>query len=131
MFSHKKMTRIDPTGVALSLVILALTVIVPGAPAEALETDVCRIEILVDGRKLVGSAQRRTGDVFLQHGSILTGPGHTGLADCLPAASGGGTSREQLAAGTTDLGQLLPGPIDEAEYERRSLWALRARRLPV
>ena len=28
-------------------------------------------EILVDGRKLVGSAQVRRGDAFLQHGSIL------------------------------------------------------------
>lgn len=28
-------------------------------------------EIMVDGRKVVGSAQMRRGDVFLQHGSIL------------------------------------------------------------
>jgi len=28
-------------------------------------------EIMIDGRKVVGSAQMRRGDVFLQHGSIL------------------------------------------------------------
>src|SRR5262245_44151503 len=30
-------------------------------------------ELEVDGRKLVGSAQRRQGDAFLQHGSIMLG----------------------------------------------------------
>lgn len=32
-----------------------------------------RYEIEVEGRKLVGSAQRRQGTVFLQHGSVLLG----------------------------------------------------------
>ena len=35
-------------------------------------------EILVAGRKLVGSAQVRRGDAFLQHGSILLGGGQPG-----------------------------------------------------
>lgn len=33
-----------------------------------------RYEVLVDGRKLVGSSQRRFKNSFLQHGSILLGP---------------------------------------------------------
>ncbi len=36
---------------------------------------VSRYEITVRGKKIVGSAQRRMGSVFLQHGSILLGPG--------------------------------------------------------
>jgi lipoate-protein ligase A len=36
-----------------------------------------RYEVLVDGRKLVGSAQRRFKDGFLQHGSILLGVDET------------------------------------------------------
>ena len=35
------------------------------------------------GRKLVGSAQRRTKQAFLQHGSIVWGDAHLGLVDLL------------------------------------------------
>ncbi len=31
------------------------------------------LDIVVDGKKVVGSAQRRSGDMFLQHGSIFIG----------------------------------------------------------
>jgi lipoate-protein ligase A len=34
-----------------------------------------RYELTVKGRKIAGSAQRRTKNAFLQHGSILLGPG--------------------------------------------------------
>lgn len=40
-------------------------------------------EIQIDGRKLVGSAQRRYAGAVLQHGSILIGKYHRKLADCL------------------------------------------------
>lgn len=47
----------------------------PGAPGrernEACFHSPSRYEVLVDGRKLVGSAQRRLKRAFLQHGSIL------------------------------------------------------------
>jgi len=39
-----------------------------------------RYEILVQGEKLVGSAQRKIGGSVLQHGSILLGEGHLELA---------------------------------------------------
>lgn len=65
-------------------------------------------EIRVGGRKLVGSAQRRSGGVFLQHGSILTGPRHLRLPEfLLPGDPGRAMSVEQLAAATTDLGREL------------------------
>jgi len=40
-----------------------------------------RAELLVHGRKLLGSAQRRTRCAFLQHGSLLIGPAHEQLVD--------------------------------------------------
>lgn len=40
-----------------------------------------RYEIMYNGKKVVGSAQRVFGDVLLQHGSILVGEGHEQLAD--------------------------------------------------
>ena len=42
---------------------------------------VSRHEITCGGKKIVGSAQRRYRDVFLQHGSILTGSGQEKIAD--------------------------------------------------
>jgi lipoate-protein ligase A len=73
-------------------------------------------EIRVGGRKLIGSAQRRRGGVFLQHGSILTGPGHADLVDCV-VPERRTISREQLLALTTDLGQLLGRPLTAADHD--------------
>ncbi|MFC1606631.1 biotin/lipoate A/B protein ligase family protein [Candidatus Latescibacterota bacterium] len=39
-----------------------------------------RFELNYHGKKLVGSAQRRKKGAFLQHGSILTGPGQENIA---------------------------------------------------
>jgi len=52
--------------------------------------DVCftatgRYEITAAGRKLAGSAQRRSRGVVLQHGSVLLGPGHRRLPLLMPA----------------------------------------------
>lgn len=40
-------------------------------------------EIIADGKKLIGSAQRRFKNSFLQHGSIPLGNNHENLAQCL------------------------------------------------
>lgn len=52
-------------------------------------------EIEVDGRKLVGSAQRRQGDSFLQHGAVLLGVDAPRLRTLFP------TTRDPLATLTT------------------------------
>ncbi len=66
-------------------------------------------EIRVGGRKLIGSAQRRTQGVFLQHGSILVGSAHCDLPRYLrPGTRGSEMLPEQLLALTTGLGE-LPG----------------------
>ncbi len=84
-----------------------------GETREAMRSLVCfksagRHEIRVGGRKLVGSAQRRTRGVFLQHGSILTGNRHLQLPDfLLPGQGEGGMSQEELNNLTTDLGKEL------------------------
>ena len=74
-------------------------------------------EIRVQGRKLIGSAQRRGDGVFLQHGSILTGPRHADLLACLRPERRGGLSREQLLAATTDLGRLRGSALTAAELD--------------
>jgi len=56
-------------------------------------TGSCEIEL--DGRKLVGSAQRRYGSTFLQHGSVLLGVDAERLARLFP------TTPEPLATMTT------------------------------
>ena len=42
-----------------------------------------RHEVVYQGRKLVGSAQRRKDGMILQHGSLLTGPAYRKLTDLL------------------------------------------------
>ncbi len=54
-----------------------------------------RYEIEVDGRKLVGSAQRRQGACFLQHGAVLLGVDALRLRAVFP------TTRDPLATMTT------------------------------
>lgn len=46
-----------------------------------------RSEITIDGRKLVGSAQRRIRGALLQHGSLLVGGAHRLLAQIVPDES--------------------------------------------
>ena len=72
-----------------------------------------RHEITVGGRKIVGSAQRRRGEVFLQHGSILAGPAHADLLEVLPEAENKPGRREALLEATTDLGRELGRTLDD------------------
>ncbi len=67
-----------------------------------------RSEVLWQGRKLVGSAQRQLREGLLQHGSLMLGPAHQEIgrffyrdADRLQR------SREKLAEGTCDLREIL------------------------
>ena len=77
-----------------------------------------RYEIEWEGKKLVGSAQRRFSggerDIVLQHGSILCGPAHLQLPGYLrvddPAA--GAEVARILRDHTTDLSTLLNRKID-------------------
>ncbi|MFC1540995.1 biotin/lipoate A/B protein ligase family protein [Candidatus Latescibacterota bacterium] len=55
-------------------------------PVESRKTEPCfltasRFEITLDGNKIVGSAQRRFKNLFIQQGSILTGPGSEKIAE--------------------------------------------------
>jgi lipoate-protein ligase A len=93
-------------------------------------------EIAVGGRKLVGSAQRRQGGGFLQHGSLLldTDPGRLravfcGVADPLAGITtvaavlgrrpGFDEVADALAAGLAGvLGPLRPGGLSPAETAR-------------
>ena len=58
-------------------------------------------EILVHGRKIVGSAQRRVGGVFLQHGSILIGYDAALEAEVIP----GGGMQDAVTCIRNELGR--------------------------
>ena len=86
-----------------------------------------RHEIAVAGRKLVGSAQRRSGGCFLQHGSILTGPGHLKLPDFLrPGVQGGDMTPALLASLTMDLSQVKGRPLGDDDLDDLSVDLARA-----
>ena len=71
----------------------------------------------VAGRKLVGSAQRRSGGAVLQHGSLLLDGSHLGLADLLRIddADRRRSLRRKLEQKTTDLGSILGRPVEFSE----------------
>jgi lipoate-protein ligase A len=60
-----------------------------------------RYEISFQGKKLIGSAQRRFGDFFLQHGSILLNNERLGVTGFLPADNSlsGGIDLEENSIG--------------------------------
>ncbi len=72
-----------------------------------------RYEIVVGGRKLIGSAQRRVGRGVLQHGSLLTDATHERIADVMLLADDRRreTVRRLLGQKTTHLSALLGRPV--------------------
>ncbi len=107
---HETYMKINQALVAFLSDLGLVAEISSGESREAAQGLVCfrsagRHEISVGGKKIIGSAQRRTGGVFLQHGSILAGRRHLDLPTFFrhDAKRGHG----DLAAVTTDLGQLL------------------------
>jgi lipoate-protein ligase A len=68
-----------------------------------------RFEVVVGGRKLVGSAQRRVGRGVLQHGSLLIDGTHADIADVIALDGKAARVRlkELLLAKTTDLSGIL------------------------
>ncbi|MCK4404317.1 MAG: lipoate--protein ligase family protein [candidate division Zixibacteria bacterium] len=74
-----------------------------------------RYEILVGGKKLIGSAQRRfyfrsdqhRKNSFIQHGSILTGKGEYSLAELLPGGSSVETLKQNLEEKSTNIEKIL------------------------
>ncbi|HVZ39039.1 MAG TPA: lipoate--protein ligase family protein [Candidatus Kapabacteria bacterium] len=69
-------------------------------------------ELTWHGRKLLGSAQRRYGNVLLQHGSLLVGDAHLEIIDLLYPehdASRRAALRSRLAERTATAGDLLNG----------------------
>ncbi|MFH1688966.1 MAG: lipoate--protein ligase family protein [Candidatus Eisenbacteria bacterium] len=73
-----------------------------------------RFEVVVAGRKLIGSAQRRVGAAVLQHGSLLTDGTHVRIADVLRVRkeSERAAIRRTLALKATDLAALISPPIE-------------------
>jgi lipoate-protein ligase A len=70
-----------------------------------------RHEIVVGGRKLIGSAQRRVDGTVLQHGSLLIGPAHKRIVEFLRRGDAEAV-RVDLDHGTTCLKEILEIDID-------------------
>lgn len=83
-----------------------------------------RHEVVIGKRKLIGSAQRRMGDMLLQHGSLIIGPEHKRIIDLLRLTSEEMKVefRRELDEGTTSVEEELGRPVafdDLAESLRR------------
>ncbi|MBD3366788.1 MAG: hypothetical protein GF405_01285 [Candidatus Eisenbacteria bacterium] len=79
-----------------------------------------RYEVVVGGRKLVGSAQRRVGRALLQHGSLLIDATHEQLAEVQRARSEREREifRRALRSKTTTLERELGRPVSFDEVAR-------------
>jgi len=79
-----------------------------------------RYEITMEGKKLIGSAQRRFQDSFIQHGSLPLGSGKFNLADLLSIESLASENKKRrvvkkkLEEKSTSLGKILKRKV---EYE--------------
>lgn len=79
---------------------------------------ISRYEITVEGKKLIGSSQRRFQDSFIQHGSIPLGPGKFNLADLLSIESFGSENKgrpivkRKLEENSTSLGRILKREVE-------------------
>lgn len=106
-----------------------------------------RDEIEVGGRKLVGSAQKRTGPAFLQHGSIPletddhrlaalapsgpqpeTGPGMTSLSEALGRPVSFDEAVQALIGGFVEVFAIALEPFALGPEDRRAVQELEARR---
>jgi lipoate-protein ligase A len=83
-------------------------------PADACFGSSFGYEAVVSGRKLMGSAQRRTAGALLQQGSLLVGPGHERLACVLQGADP--AQERALARGAVSLTELLGARPDPAPF---------------
>jgi lipoate-protein ligase A len=91
-----------------------------------------RYEIMFNGRKLVGSAQRRyaAGDadeVVLQHGSILLGAGHKHITDFLrvPSEEQRCAVRQSLDEKTVELSSILRRHVTFEETAEAVFWGFK------
>ncbi|HTK82362.1 MAG TPA: lipoate--protein ligase family protein [Bacteroidota bacterium] len=87
-----------------------------------------KCEIQAQGKKLLGSAQRRYGNVVLQHGSLLLGPEHREITEYLSHSLQQSKSLmvQQLGARATDAESILGTSVpfeDAAAAVRRGFEA--------
>ncbi len=83
-------------------------------------TSSARSEVLVGGKKLIGSAQRKFGSVILQHGSVLIGPEHRRIAEFLAphVQDARSTVERDLEEKTTEIETLLGRRVTYEEVSR-------------
>jgi lipoate-protein ligase A len=78
-----------------------------------------RAELAHAGRKVVGSAQRRNREGFLQHGSIPLSPAHEGLVEVLRLSPLEREAHLQaLRRHAVSLGEIAALPREEDQWER-------------
>jgi len=74
-----------------------------------------RYEITVEGKKLIGSAQRRGKNSFIQHGSIPLGKGKISLPDLLNEESNREKMKGELEDKSTNLEKILKREVGYEE----------------
>jgi len=80
-------------------------------------------EIKFDGKKLVGSAQRKLGNVILQHGSILIGKNHQHIVHYLNVDENLKPQlRNKMELRTTQLSTIINGNVNIFDLQNCIIW---------
>ncbi len=108
---------LERLGVKVELASVATEAMGRGGASPPCFASAGRYEVVVGGRKLIGSAQRRVGRGVLQHGSLLTDATHERLADVMLVADVRRREivRRLLRLKTTHLSALLGRAVPFAE----------------
>lgn len=76
-------------------------------------------EVKFKGKKVIGSAQRKTGDFILQHGSILCGNFHKKIVEYLNLSSNSIEEiKKELDDTTTEIEEIIGRKVDYARLSK-------------
>jgi len=106
---------IDSTGSINSLKASSLQVTEDSSFSKPCFMSNSRYEITVEGKKLIGSAQRREKNCFIQHGSIPLGKGKVSLPDLLSEENNREKMKEKLENKSTNLEKILKRKVGYEE----------------
>lgn len=78
-------------------------------------------EVKFEGKKMIGSAQRKMNNTILQHGSILVGKKHTELPNYLLDKTNIKELKKELSIKTIEIETIIGKPIDYSQLSETIL----------
>lgn len=124
--SHWLLECLRPLGGDFSMERGELVVKTPrNTVAQACFASTAKSEVVLQGKKFIGSAQRRSKNAFLQHGSIIVGKAHEEMSEYLNLQEGEKSKYEknlsQNSLSLTEVGILMNATELQKHFEQQIL----------